>query len=80
MADVKAASPAPYDWHEVKQFLPPIEEAVVIHQLFYGWAVWTGANWMFVDRSGNRSHLAWQPEYWRREYHPQNPEVPDGRR
>jgi hypothetical protein len=68
-------TPAPFDWHDANQFKPSVGETVVVHEL-YGWAQWTGSNWISVDRCGNKGSLAWKPELWRREYHPVLPERP----
>ena len=64
--------PAPYDWHDAKQFTPPVNETVRVHQLFW-WAFFDGTKWMAVDDCGNRCRLEWTPEYWRREYRPTEP-------
>ena len=64
--------PAPYDWHKASDFKPNPGEIVRVFQLST-WAEWTGTFWRAVDRCGNRMHLAWTPEYWRREYYPADP-------
>jgi hypothetical protein len=67
-----STQPAPFEWHDAKAYLPPVGEIVRVYQLS-GWAKFTGDKWVAVDSSGNHRSLLWMPEYWRKEYYPNNP-------
>jgi hypothetical protein len=66
--------PGPFEWHKADQYLPPVNEVVIVHQLARS-AVYTGTIWLALDGCGNRSRLVWKPEFWRRpwQYFPPDP-------
>jgi len=65
--------PAPYDWHDAMKFKPIDGEIVVVRNLWPGWARCTNGVWTALDECGNRHPLQWTPEFWRRQYFPEEP-------
>lgn len=63
-------------WISVKEALPDAHEVVRVHQLCWPWACYVGGRWFAIDYCGNKSYIAWQPEYWGREIHVLLPDQP----